>query len=63
MLAAPRPFSGTAGVVRFDSPVDTVLDRIVHHGLEHHYGLCYGDVRAELVALADLWGLPVLALA
>lgn len=63
MLRRPRPFSGTAGVLRFDSPVDEVLTRVVAHGLEHHYGLVYGDVRAELVALADHWGLPVVPLA
>ncbi len=63
MLDRPRPFSGTAGVLRFDSPVDLVVARIVHHGLEHHYGLAYGDVRAELVALAEHWGLDVVAFA
>lgn len=62
MVRAPLPFSGTAGVVRFDRPADAVLHTVLQQGLEHHYGIVYGDYRAELVALADRWGLPVIAL-
>ncbi len=52
MLRAPLAFSGTAGVVRFDSGVDAVLDVVMGEGLEHHYCIGYGDVRAELHAVA-----------
>jgi L-fucose isomerase-like protein len=62
MLRAPLAFSGTAGVARFDSPAAQVADTILAEGLEHHYGIAYGDVRAELHALAALWGIPVVPL-
>lgn len=62
MLRRPLPFSGTAGVVRFDSPVGDVLETIMAEGLEHHYGLVYADVRAELRALAAELGIPVIEL-
>jgi L-fucose isomerase-like protein len=49
-------------VARFDSPAAQVADTILAEGLEHHYGIAYGDVRAELHALAALWGIPVVPL-
>jgi L-fucose isomerase-like protein len=62
MVRAPLAFSGTAGVVRFDSPASDVVDTVMVEGLEHHYGIGYGDVRAELHALAAGWGIPVVEL-
>jgi L-fucose isomerase-like protein len=62
MVAAPRPYGGTCGVVRFDLPATTVFDRIMRHGLEHHFSITYGDCRAELAAYAHLAGLPTLDL-
>ncbi|NNF69524.1 MAG: hypothetical protein HKN01_07100 [Acidimicrobiia bacterium] len=62
MLREPLAFSGTAGVVEFDRPVRDVLDTIMGQGLEHHYGIAYGDVAAELEALAGRWGIPVVEL-
>ena len=62
MLRRPLPFSGTAGVLRFDTPVDGVLQTIMSEGLEHHYGLVYADVRGELRALANEIGIPVIEL-
>ncbi len=62
MLRAPLPFSGTAGVARLDHPVGDVLATIMEEGLEHHYGIVYGDVRAELRALAAELDLAVVAL-
>lgn len=62
MVRAPNSFSGTSGVVRFDRPVGEVLDRIIVEGLEHHYCLAYGDHRAALVALAEVWGIEALCL-
>ncbi|MCL1588093.1 MAG: hypothetical protein M3092_06715, partial [Actinomycetia bacterium] len=52
MLRAPLAFSGTAGVARFDSAVNDIEDTILGEGLEHHYGLVYGDVSGELRAVA-----------
>jgi L-fucose isomerase-like protein len=62
MLAAPRSFSGTSGVVRFDAGAGEVLDRILDEGLEHHVSLAYGDLRPELRAVARRLSLPVLEL-
>jgi L-fucose isomerase-like protein len=62
MLKAPLAFSGTAGVIRFDNPVDQVLSTIMSEGLEHHYGIVYADVVDELYALAEILDLPVVAL-
>jgi hypothetical protein len=62
MLRRPLPFSGTAGVLQFDTPVDAVLETIMSEGLEHHYGLVYADVREELRALAHEIGIPVIEL-
>ncbi len=62
MVRAPLAFSGTAGVVHFDRPVGEVLATVMEEGLEHHYGIAYGDVAEELHALAGQLGLPVVSL-
>jgi len=62
MLAAPKSFSGTSGVVRFDRPAKEVLDTILTKGLEHHLAITYGDYAPALTALAELLELPVLKL-
>jgi len=62
MLRAPLAFGGTAGVLQFDRPAVDVLSTVMSEGLEHHYGIGYGDVRAELYALADQLDLDVVAL-
>ncbi len=62
MISAPLAFSGTAGVARLDRPVDDVLATVMDEGLEHHYGIVYGDVREQLAALASLLSMPVVEL-
>jgi L-fucose isomerase-like protein len=62
MMRAPKSFSGTSGVVRFDQPATTVFDTVMRHGLEHHFCITYGDYQAELAMFAHLVGLPVLQL-
>ncbi len=62
MLAAPKSFTGTSGVVRFDRPAQHVLDVILSKGLEHHLAITYGDHVPALIALANLLDLPVLRL-
>jgi hypothetical protein len=62
MIRRPLAFSGTAGVLRFDTPIPEVEAAIVGTGLEHHMSLVYGDHRAALVALAAEMGLPVLSI-
>jgi L-fucose isomerase-like protein len=63
VLRRPRAFTGNSGVVRFDRPAETVSERIIEQGLEHHYALAYGDHRPALRGVAERWGLAVLELA
>jgi L-fucose isomerase-like protein len=60
MLAEPKPFSGTAGVLKLDIHARTFLDLLMREGLEHHVSLTYGDYVRELQAFADLINLPTL---
>jgi len=62
MLSAPKSFTGTSGVVRFDQPAHKVLDTILGEGLEHHLAITYGDYVPAIIALAELLDLPVLTL-
>ena len=62
MEKAPKSFSGTSGVIRFDAPAGMVLDRIMGFGLEHHFNITYGDWQAELRTVAQLIGLDVIEL-
>ncbi len=60
MLRRPLAFSGTAGVVRFESSAGEVMAGIIDGCLEHHFAIAYGDHRNVLRGLASDWGLPVL---
>jgi L-fucose isomerase-like protein len=62
MLKAPKSFSGTSGVIRFDKPAIEVLETVMLEGLEHHYAITYGDVRGLLYRLARQLSLPILKL-
>ena len=62
ILDAPRPFAGTAAVVRPDTPADELVATVLAEGLDHHYGLVHGDVRGVMVAFAEALGIPVVAL-
>ena len=62
MVRAPLAFSGTAGVAKLDNPAADMLDTVMTEGLEHHYGIVYGDVREELRALAGRLDLPLVEL-
>lgn len=62
MLDEQLPFSGTSGVARLDSDVDSALDTIMANGLEHHYGITYGDHRDDLRSYAASVGLEVIDL-
>lgn len=62
MIAGPKPFSGTAGILKPAASAQSFLDVIMREGLEHHISLVYGDFTAELKAFASLIELPVLEL-
>ncbi|HRW46650.1 MAG TPA: hypothetical protein P5333_03985 [Caldilinea sp.] len=62
MVRAPKSFTGTSGVIRFDRPAAEVFDTIMRAGLEHHVSITYGDYQEELRGFARLAGLAVLEL-
>ncbi len=62
MLKAPPAFTGTSGIIRFDSGAAAVMETILREGLEHHLSITYGDHRAELAALARMLDMPLLQL-
>ena len=62
MLKAPKSFSGTSGVIRFDKSTSQVLDTVIREGLEHHYAISYSNVAKSLRILARQLNLPVLEL-
>ena len=62
MLDRDRPFVGTCGTLRWDVPVGDVLRTVFDCGLEHHFGVVYGDHGDVLVELAARWSIPVVRL-
>lgn len=62
MLDAPMAFTGTSGVVRFDSPARDVLDGIIGSGIEHHTAIAYGDHKDRLRGVAAALDIPILEL-
>ena len=62
MIKAPKSFSGTSGVIRFNKPATQILDTIIKEGLEHHYAITYSDVYTPLKVLARQLKLPVFEL-
>jgi len=62
MLKRPMAFTGTSGVIKFDTAAGEVMDRVMDAGLEHHTALVYGDHSNTLRAVAAELGLPVLEL-
>jgi L-fucose isomerase-like protein len=63
MVSAPKSFSGTSGVIRFDRRADEVAAAMMDLGLEHHVALVYRDVRGPLRAMGAAMGIPVVELA
>ncbi|HTV66914.1 MAG TPA: hypothetical protein VMF90_00100 [Rhizobiaceae bacterium] len=62
MLKRPMAFTGTSGVLRFDSGVAKVRDTVMGAALEHHFCIAYGDHRAALESAAAALNIPVLDL-
>lgn len=60
IVAAPKPFSGTAGTLKLDCSGEHFLDLLMQEGLEHHISFTYGSYIRELMAFSDLINLPVL---
>lgn len=62
MLRRPPAFTGTSGVLRFDSGAERTLEGVIDCGLEHHVAIAYGEHRSALAVAAAELGLPVLEL-
>ena len=60
ILRAPKPFSGTSGLLKFDRPVMRVINTILDEGLEHHITLTYGGYKEELIAFANMLNIPLI---
>ena len=62
MISAPNSFTGTTGVLRFESSSQEIMDSIFTEGLEHRISITYGKYQDSLVHLAKIIDLPVLVL-
>lgn len=62
MQDAPMAFTGTSGVVRFDTPAHDVLAGLIGSGIEHHMAVAYGDHKERLRSVAAALDLPILEL-
>jgi L-fucose isomerase-like protein len=63
MISAPKSFTGTSGVIRFDRPAGEVASSMMELALEHHVAIVYGEVRGPLRALGHAMGLEVIEIA
>lgn len=46
--------------VKFERPVRGLINDLVYNGFEHHYVVCYGDIKAQLKEFARLTGLELI---
>ena len=60
MINGPKPFSGTAGLLKPFISTSKFLDMLMREGLEHHISLTYGDFTEEIKALSEIYDLPTL---
>ncbi len=61
-IRAPMAFTGTSGVMKFNSSAHDIFNTIITEGLEHHYAIAYGDHRPALRAICAKLNLPLLEL-
>jgi L-fucose isomerase-like protein len=62
IIRAPKSFSGTSGLLKFDRPAREVLDKILTEGLEHHISITYDDITESLETFAQLLDISILHL-
>ena len=55
-----KELSGTYAKVRFEQPMQSLLDDVVYSGLAHHVSMVYGDFSKPLAIFARLKGLELL---
>jgi len=46
--------------VKFERPVRGLIDDLIYNGFEHHYVVCYGDVKKQLKEFARLTNLELI---
>jgi len=56
----PKELTGTYAKVRFEEPMQRVLDTVIYSGLAHHVSMVYGDYSKALSIFARLKGLEAL---
>ena len=57
MLKTPMAFTGTSGVLKFDSNANKVIHDIMNLGLEHHMVLTYGDLTKSIKMASSALGI------
>ncbi|MEM1039913.1 MAG: hypothetical protein AAGI12_10645 [Pseudomonadota bacterium] len=62
VLDRPMSFTGTSGVITFDTDAQAWMEGVFDSGLEHHMALAYGDHRDALMRVAAALDLRVLEL-
>ena len=58
-LDTPPFMRGNPLEIRFDSPVETVIDVIMKRGFEHHYAAIHADVTGELRQFCEWNGIEI----
>ena len=58
----PRYSMGASALVRLEGDAVAAARGLVEKGFEHHVVVSYGDVSAEMIALAEMWGIEVVKL-
>ena len=59
ILDKENSFSGTSGVVRFQTNTYQKLVRLFTSGIEHHLAFTYGDVYSEIKKLSAQLNIPI----
>lgn len=59
-LPMAKELSGTYAKVRFEQPMQSLLDDVVYSGLAHHVSMVYGDFSKPFAIFSRLMGLEVL---
>jgi L-fucose isomerase-like protein len=63
VLDRPPSYSmGASALVRLEGDALAAAKGLVEKGFEHHVVMSYGDVSAEMIALAETWGIEVVRL-
>ncbi len=58
-LDKPKQFNGTSIVIKTKAPAREIVEGSVKNGWEPHFVVAMDDIAAELIALANMYGIPV----